>query len=189
MIKESKFYAVIMNAGLATEEEDELLEILKPEGKSEEELGADFENVVGYNPITYCDREKAEKVLDFISQEYPEYASRISEIYDDVYYAVETAVRESKNQTIGETVMDTVLCLLSDLEIDIKALSENIARTLDLEPETLFDPDEDALDAERFLDEDEDENDTDSEEDEDECEADDADLYNEAGEFEEEDDE
>lgn len=161
--KETLFYSVIMAAALDDEDQDTLIELLKPEGKTEEQLGCDFETAIGYNPITYCDREKATSVIEHLTEVFPDLKGKIEDISDDIYEAVETAVREGKNQTIGETVLDTVLGLVNDDDLDVQELADAISKKLDLDPDSLFDPDEDSLNAEKFLSTDEDDDPYDNE--------------------------
>ena len=46
---------------------EDIIDLMKPEGKNRYEMGETFEEVLGYDPITYYDKQQLGKIADEIS--------------------------------------------------------------------------------------------------------------------------
>ena len=99
---------------------DDVLELLKPENVSKEQLQGTFENVLGYDPVTYHDKKEISAISDEIaadpstSEEVSEYInSSKEELIDEALEVFET----NRQDYLRDSV-DTVLNEKFDIQPD-----------------------------------------------------------------------
>ena len=61
---------------------DDIIDLMKPEGKNRYEMGETFEEVLGYDPITYYDKQHLEKIADGLAED-PETSIEVYNIMKD----------------------------------------------------------------------------------------------------------
>lgn len=135
---------------------DRLDPILNP-SSDEVEAGKAYEEVLGYNPITFHLDDSLSKVLAAITKSIPQLAPTIDEVRDSLKDAIHDEVRALKKETIASIVFDTLLNFSDDLEVDIQDVKHIIESTLDL-PDLIIDP----LDGDDYMLDEEDDEDSDS---------------------------
>lgn len=95
---------------------DDVISLLKPEVMSRNEMSVNFENVVGYDPISYHDKKEltssveALRDTDMLTPEQEEYLTdKGNVVVDDAYDRFNSKYRSNAlNDALTETLADTV---------------------------------------------------------------------------------
>lgn len=140
----------------ANSEEDvnSLLEIMNP-SDDPNEMGEKYEEVLGYNPITYFDEVKVRKIMESVCERYPDISFDIDGLVKDV----NEAVAESREQIIVQYVHSAVIGTADEEDNNIDSIVKNIiAEKLNVSEEYVssvigeFDDDDEYIDDEDELD-------------------------------------
>ena len=167
---------------LRSANEENYLDVLDPilnPSSDEVEAGKAYEELLGYDPITFHLDDSLGKVLSAITKAIPQLAVTIDEIRDSLKDAIHEEVRALKKETIASILFDTLLNFTDDLEVDIQDVKHIIEDTLDL-PDLIIDP----LDDEEYLLDEEEDDESDSMFDEEDDDMDMLDEYVEMADFE-----
>lgn len=95
---------------------DDVMTLLKPDNMSRDEMSANFEHTVGYDPISYHDKKEltssveALRDTDMLTPEQEEYlADKGNVVVDDAYDRFNSKYRSNAlNDALTETLADTV---------------------------------------------------------------------------------
>ena len=114
-----KFIEIVRGAN---DEEDvnSLLEIMNPSDDSIE-MGEKYNEVLGYNPITYFDETKVRNIMKTVSERYPNVSFDVDELIKDV----NDAVAEAREQIIIQYVHSAVVSSVDD-DDNIDSIVKNI---------------------------------------------------------------